>query len=160
MLARLLALAFLALAPPTATAQYSTLPGFPPGTFQSRVSIDAPVTASSRWVVRHYPRRDSLLWLCLLFCGLRSRVEQCCGHLHVATCTSTATIKFLATGYWDAVTAAVSTACSVACKVSKFYDSSGNANNAPVSLGTDYVSCSIQRSRWMYRGYKQFWPTI
>lgn len=49
------------------------------------------------------------------------------------TCTTTATINFLSTGYWDSATAAASPACAVACVVSKFYDSSGNANNAPAS---------------------------
>ena len=59
-----------------------------------------------------------------------------------ATCTTTATINFLATGYWDAATAAASAPCTVACSPSKFYDSTGNGNALPVN-GTAYGQISF-----------------
>jgi hypothetical protein len=61
-----------------------------------------------------------------------SPAADICDEAARTTCT---TINFLATGYWDAATAAASASCATACVVSKFYDSSGNGNDAPVDAG-------------------------
>ncbi len=54
----------------------------------------------------------------------------------LATCTTTVTINFLSTGYWDAATASASSACATACVVKQFYDSTGNGHTIPVNAGS------------------------
>lgn len=118
----------------SASVAQTSLPGFPPGTFQSRGAIDAPPSGGGGFV----GPGDAITPQAVAYYSFRAYnaayaapgtnpAMQLCDKATGLTCV---TINILATGYADRATAVASSACATSCGISSLTDQTGNGHTA------------------------------